>query len=148
MPGLWKGTLTFETPLSLEDANHLRENGSSPAYCGICIVPVVRARSALQAEQASQAVCAGGIPIVKITIVVESTITVPGAVKLMFSRENAEPRPKSVLEPNSASKLELSRATYCICNSACIQLRNSVVVLKGVPEAQCGQGISSKSRIS
>jgi 2-dehydro-3-deoxyphosphogluconate aldolase/(4S)-4-hydroxy-2-oxoglutarate aldolase len=41
------------------------------------IVPVVRAASASQARQASEAVCAGGIPIVEITM------TVPGAVELI-----------------------------------------------------------------
>jgi len=41
------------------------------------IVPVVRATSAKQATQAAEAVCAGGIPIVEITM------TVPGAVEVI-----------------------------------------------------------------
>src|SRR5262249_14702457 len=43
----------------------------------IGIVPVVRAASARQGLQAAEAVCAGGIPIV------EMTMTVPGAVDLI-----------------------------------------------------------------
>ena len=43
----------------------------------IGIVPVVRASSAKQAMQAAEAVCAGGIPIV------EMTMTVPGAVEVI-----------------------------------------------------------------
>jgi 2-dehydro-3-deoxyphosphogluconate aldolase / (4S)-4-hydroxy-2-oxoglutarate aldolase len=43
----------------------------------IGIVPVVRASSAARAKQAAEAVCAGGIPIVEITM------TVPGAVELI-----------------------------------------------------------------
>lgn len=43
----------------------------------IGIVPVVRAASASQGRQAVEAVCAGGIPIVEITM------TVPGAVELI-----------------------------------------------------------------
>ena len=43
----------------------------------IGIVPVVRASSAKQAMQAAEGVCAGGIP------VVEVTMTVPGAVELI-----------------------------------------------------------------
>jgi len=43
----------------------------------IGIVPVVRAKSAKQAQLAAEAVCAGGIP------VVEVTMTVPGAVELI-----------------------------------------------------------------
>lgn len=38
------------------------------------IVPVVRATSAIQARQAAEAICAGGIPIVEVTM------TVPGAI--------------------------------------------------------------------
>jgi 2-dehydro-3-deoxyphosphogluconate aldolase/(4S)-4-hydroxy-2-oxoglutarate aldolase len=41
------------------------------------IVPVVRATSAKQATQAAEAVCAGGIPVVEITM------TVPGAVDVI-----------------------------------------------------------------
>lgn len=41
------------------------------------IVPVVRAASATQGMQAAEAVCAGGIPIV------EMTMTVPGAIDLI-----------------------------------------------------------------
>jgi len=51
-----------------EVAKRIREIG---------IVPVVRATSAKQAQLAAQAVCAGGIP------VVEVTMTVPGAVELI-----------------------------------------------------------------
>lgn len=43
----------------------------------IAIVPVVRASSGQQALQAAEAVCAGGIPIV------ELTMTVPGAVEVI-----------------------------------------------------------------
>ena len=43
----------------------------------IGIVPVVRAASAQQAMQAAEAVCAGGIPIVEVTM------TVPGAIELI-----------------------------------------------------------------
>ncbi len=45
--------------------------------CEIGIVPVVRAASAKQGMQAAEAVCAGGIPIVEITM------TVPGAIDLI-----------------------------------------------------------------
>lgn len=45
--------------------------------CEIGIVPVVRAASAKQGMQAAEAVCAGGIPIV------EMTMTVPGAIDLI-----------------------------------------------------------------
>src|SRR5262249_22351893 len=41
------------------------------------VVPVVRAKSAKQAQLAAEAVCAGGIPIVEVTM------TVPGAVELI-----------------------------------------------------------------
>ena len=51
-----------------EVAKRIREIG---------IVPVVRAKSAKQAQLAAEAVCAGGIP------VVEVTMTVPGAVELI-----------------------------------------------------------------
>jgi 2-dehydro-3-deoxyphosphogluconate aldolase/(4S)-4-hydroxy-2-oxoglutarate aldolase len=51
-----------------EVAKRIREIG---------IVPVVRAKSAKQARLAAEAVCAGGIP------VVEVTMTVPGAVELI-----------------------------------------------------------------
>ncbi len=43
----------------------------------IGIVPVVRASSADHARKAAEAVCAGGIPIV------ELTMTVPGAIELI-----------------------------------------------------------------
>jgi 2-dehydro-3-deoxyphosphogluconate aldolase / (4S)-4-hydroxy-2-oxoglutarate aldolase len=43
----------------------------------IGVVPVVRASSAKQAMQAAEAVCAGGIP------VVEVTMTVPGAIEVI-----------------------------------------------------------------
>ncbi len=43
----------------------------------IGIIPVVRASSGSQAMQAAEAVCAGGIP------VVELTMTVPGAVEVI-----------------------------------------------------------------
>jgi len=51
-----------------EVAKRIREIG---------IVPVVRAKSAKQAQLAAEAVCAGGIP------VVEVTMTIPGAVELI-----------------------------------------------------------------
>jgi 2-dehydro-3-deoxyphosphogluconate aldolase / (4S)-4-hydroxy-2-oxoglutarate aldolase len=51
-----------------EVAKRIREIG---------IVPVVRATSAKQAQLAAEAVCAGGIPVVEITM------TVPGAVELI-----------------------------------------------------------------
>jgi len=51
-----------------EIAKRIREIG---------IVPVVRATSAKQAQLAAEAVCAGGIPVVEITM------TVPGAVELI-----------------------------------------------------------------
>jgi 2-dehydro-3-deoxyphosphogluconate aldolase/(4S)-4-hydroxy-2-oxoglutarate aldolase len=51
-----------------EVANRIREIG---------IVPVVRATSAKHAQLAAEAVCAGGIPIVEVTM------TVPGAVELI-----------------------------------------------------------------
>jgi len=51
-----------------EVAKRIREIG---------IVPVVRATSAKQAQLAAEAVCAGGIPLVEITM------TVPGAVELI-----------------------------------------------------------------
>jgi 2-dehydro-3-deoxyphosphogluconate aldolase / (4S)-4-hydroxy-2-oxoglutarate aldolase len=51
-----------------EVAKRIREIG---------IVPVVRAKSAKQAQLAAEAVCAGGIPIVEVTM------TVPGAVELI-----------------------------------------------------------------
>jgi len=41
------------------------------------IVPIVRATSSAQARQAAEAVCAGGIPIVEVTM------TVPGAIELI-----------------------------------------------------------------
>jgi len=44
---------------------------------GIGVIPVIRAKSAQQAMLAAEAVCAGGIPIVEITM------TVPGAVELI-----------------------------------------------------------------
>lgn len=43
----------------------------------IGVVPVVRAKSAKQVQLAAEAVCAGGIPIVEVTM------TVPGAVELI-----------------------------------------------------------------
>jgi len=43
----------------------------------IGIVPIVRASSATQARQAAEAVCAGGIPIVEVTM------TVPGAIDVI-----------------------------------------------------------------
>src|SRR5438046_9579019 len=43
----------------------------------IGIVPVVRAKSAKQAQLAAEAVCAGGVPIVEVTMIV------PGGVELI-----------------------------------------------------------------
>ena len=50
---------------------------SSKRITEIGIVPVVRASSAKQAMQAAEAVCAGGIPIVEVTM------TVPGAIEVI-----------------------------------------------------------------
>ena len=49
----------------------------------IGIVPVVRAASAQQAIQASEAVCAGGVPIVEVTM------TVPGAIGVISQLSNS-----------------------------------------------------------
>ena len=51
----------------------------------IGIVPVIRASSAEQAKFAAEAVCAGGIPIVEITM------TVPGAVEVIAELVRAAP---------------------------------------------------------
>ena len=50
------------------------------------IVPVIRASSAEQAKFAAEAVCAGGIPIVEITM------TVPGAVEVIAELSRTAPR--------------------------------------------------------
>src|SRR5215475_6603739 len=50
------------------------------------IVPVIRASSAEQAKFAAEAVCAGGIPIVEITM------TVPGAVEVIAELARTAPR--------------------------------------------------------
>jgi 2-dehydro-3-deoxyphosphogluconate aldolase/(4S)-4-hydroxy-2-oxoglutarate aldolase len=49
----------------------------------IGIVPVIRASSAKQAMQAAEAVCAGGIPIVEVTM------TVPGAIEVIAQLANS-----------------------------------------------------------
>ncbi len=49
------------------------------------IVPVVRASSAEEAKFAAEAICAGGIPIVEITL------TVPGAVEVIAELRRASP---------------------------------------------------------
>src|SRR5204862_277178 len=49
----------------------------------IGIVPIVRASSATQARQAAEAVCAGGIPIVEVTM------TVPGAIDVIQAGADA-----------------------------------------------------------
>jgi 2-dehydro-3-deoxyphosphogluconate aldolase / (4S)-4-hydroxy-2-oxoglutarate aldolase len=51
--------------------------GVAKKIAEIGIVPVVRAATAKQAMQAAEAVCAGGIPIVEITM------TVPGAIEVI-----------------------------------------------------------------
>lgn len=55
----------------------MKKEDASRLITGIGIVPVVRAANAKQALLAAEAVCAGGIPIVEITM------TVPGAIDLI-----------------------------------------------------------------
>src|SRR5882724_5458462 len=79
-----------------EVAKRIREIG---------IVPVVRAKSAKQAQLAAEAVCAGGIPIVEITM------TVPGAVEVIRQLK------KSALENvliGAGTVLDAETARRCI----------------------------------
>ncbi|MGD0569148.1 MAG: bifunctional 4-hydroxy-2-oxoglutarate aldolase/2-dehydro-3-deoxy-phosphogluconate aldolase [Candidatus Sulfotelmatobacter sp.] len=71
----------------------------------IGIVPVVRAASALQAMQAAAAVCAGGIPIVEITM------TVPGAIDVIV--QLAKTMGKDVLI-GAGTVLDAEAAKRCI----------------------------------
>jgi 2-dehydro-3-deoxyphosphogluconate aldolase/(4S)-4-hydroxy-2-oxoglutarate aldolase len=71
----------------------------------IGIVPVVRAASAQQAMQAAEAVCAGGIPIVEITM------TVPGAIDVIA--ELAKTMGKDVLV-GAGTVLDAEAAERCI----------------------------------
>ena len=69
------------------------------------IVPVVRALSAKQALQAAEAVCAGGIPIVEITM------TVPGAIQVIA--ELAEYKGADVLI-GAGTVLDAETARRCL----------------------------------
>jgi len=69
------------------------------------IVPVVRATSAKQAMQAAEAVCAGGIPIVEVTM------TVPGAVEVIA--ELAKTSGKEVLI-GAGTVLDAATAQRCL----------------------------------
>src|SRR5690348_2316273 len=69
------------------------------------IIPIVRAASAEQALQAAEAVCAGGIPIVEITM------TVPGAIALIA--QLAKTAGKEILI-GSGTILDAQTAQRCI----------------------------------
>jgi 2-dehydro-3-deoxyphosphogluconate aldolase/(4S)-4-hydroxy-2-oxoglutarate aldolase len=71
----------------------------------IGIVPIVRASSAAQARKAVEAVCAGGIPIVEVTM------TVPGAIDLI--RELVNSLGKDVLF-GAGTVLDAETAQRCI----------------------------------
>jgi 2-dehydro-3-deoxyphosphogluconate aldolase/(4S)-4-hydroxy-2-oxoglutarate aldolase len=71
----------------------------------IGIVPVVRAASAQQAMQAAEAVCAGGIPIVEVTM------TVPGAIDVIA--QLAKSMGKDVLI-GAGTVLDAEAAQRCI----------------------------------
>jgi len=71
----------------------------------IGIVPIVRASSAAQARQAVEAVCAGGIPLVEVTM------TVPGAIELI--RELVKSLGKDVLF-GAGTVLDAETAQRCI----------------------------------
>ena len=66
------------TELSIDDV--IRKIGE------IGIVPVVRAASVEEANRAVEAICAGGIPVVEITM------TVPGAVELISHLVHSDPK--------------------------------------------------------
>jgi 2-dehydro-3-deoxyphosphogluconate aldolase/(4S)-4-hydroxy-2-oxoglutarate aldolase len=72
---------------------------------GIGIVPVVRAASSQQAMRAAEAVCAGGIPIVEVTM------TVPGAIDVI--RQLARTVGKDVLV-GAGTVLDADAAQRCI----------------------------------
>jgi 2-dehydro-3-deoxyphosphogluconate aldolase/(4S)-4-hydroxy-2-oxoglutarate aldolase len=69
------------------------------------IVPVVRAASASQARAACEAVCAGGVPIVEVTM------TVPGAVEVIA--ELAKSMPSDVLI-GAGTVLDADTAARCL----------------------------------
>jgi 2-dehydro-3-deoxyphosphogluconate aldolase/(4S)-4-hydroxy-2-oxoglutarate aldolase len=72
----------------------------------IGIVPVVRAASGRQAMQAAEAVCAGGIPIVEITM------TVPGAIDVIA--QLAKTMGNDVLI-GAGTVLDAEAAERCLC---------------------------------
>src|SRR5258708_29287658 len=75
----------------------------------IGIVPVVRASSADQARKAAEAVCAGGIPIV------ELTMTVPGAIELIADlRRTLDPE----VLVGAGTVLDAETAQHCIAAGA------------------------------
>src|SRR5215475_11636280 len=71
----------------------------------IGIVPIVRASSSARARQAVEAICAGGIPIVEVTM------TVPGAIELI--RELVKALGKDVLF-GAGTVLDADTAQRCI----------------------------------
>src|SRR5204862_4171935 len=75
----------------------------------IGIVPIVRATSSAQARQAAEAVCAGGIPIVEVTM------TVPGAIELI--KELVKSLGAEVLI-GAGSVLDAGTAQRCIDSGA------------------------------
>ncbi len=82
----------------------------------IGLVPVIRARSADQAAQAAEAVCAGDIPVVEITM------TVPGALELIAD-----------LSKNMSSKILVGAGTVLDCDTAerCIEAGARFLVSPG-----------------
>lgn len=75
----------------------------------IGIVPVVRASSADHARKAAEAVCAGGIPIV------ELTMTVPGAIELIADlRRTLDPE----VLVGAGTVLDAQTAQHCIAAGA------------------------------
>jgi 2-dehydro-3-deoxyphosphogluconate aldolase / (4S)-4-hydroxy-2-oxoglutarate aldolase len=82
----------------------------------IGIVPVIRAASAKQAMQAVEAVCAGGVPIVEITM------TVPGAIELL-----------TTLARTSASEILLGAGTVLDAENArrCVDAGAQFIVSPG-----------------
>src|SRR3954470_2184760 len=87
--------------LSIEDV--IRRIGE------IGIVPVVRASSVEEANRAVEAICAGGIPAVEITM------TVPNAVSVI--RELAQQRGKDVLI-GAGTVINAAQAESCILAGA------------------------------
>jgi 2-dehydro-3-deoxyphosphogluconate aldolase/(4S)-4-hydroxy-2-oxoglutarate aldolase len=90
-----------------EVANRITEIG---------IVPVVRASSAKQAMQAAEAVCAGGIPIVEVTM------TVPGAIEVIAQ-----------LNKNMGSEILIGAGTVLDAETAerCIEAGAEFIVSPG-----------------